>query len=390
MRDIITVFKWEISKIFSNWRKTAAVFIIPAAVMMLALNIFPVLVNYLSTGSLGSKPITVVDAPESFIEYLEQTEGTTIYEYEFMDTEDLIELWDDTELLRQKLKEGNIYTVFVQPDDIIYVGYNGNSTVMEDRAYSYIEVVLDEYNDYLQEQGSKIFEVDSFNPVTKLFDYRTDANEGASRIVPAVMVLLIYYCTYSLMTDMFASERMHGFYDKLLMTPVSPRKIVYGKLLATVSLVSIASLVTFIFLFFSSWLNRSNDSSSLIPFGMMLFPDQLILMIITVITASLLCAALCLKIIFSLHLMKDIIANLQLPLIYLLFDLLFQIFHTGVPVAAEYLIPVHSAIASLKAIFLSEVSPTRFGVGVITSLLLSALLIRSVFSKEGYIRDSRK
>ena len=67
-----------------------------------------------------------------------------------------------------------------------------------------------------------------------------------------------------------------GFLSKLVMTPVPPSKLLAGKALAINILVTGSSLVTFFFLFLSSWLNRSNDVGSLLPFGLLLMPDQLI------------------------------------------------------------------------------------------------------------------
>ena len=67
MRYAFIILKWEIQKILSSWKKTMAVFLIPAAVMVFAINLFPKLLTYLSTGSLGSQRVIVIDAPESFM-----------------------------------------------------------------------------------------------------------------------------------------------------------------------------------------------------------------------------------------------------------------------------------------------------------------------------------
>ena len=64
MNKIITVFNWEIKKLFSSWRRTVALFLLPAILLMAALNVFPLLVNYMATGSLNKKPVTVVGASE--------------------------------------------------------------------------------------------------------------------------------------------------------------------------------------------------------------------------------------------------------------------------------------------------------------------------------------
>ena len=384
MRGIYVIVKWEISRIYSNWRRAVATFVVPAAVMMIALTIFPYLINYMLTGSVSEKPVTIINAPDTFIEHIEQTEGTTVYTYNYMSEEEFTELWDSGEIIKQ-LKSGSLFVIFNSKTHSAYVGCNGNSSIAVSKAESFIEVVMDPYNDSLASQGQIVYSMDDFNPVTKLLDYRTSANYGAARVIPPVLVLLIYYCIYSLTSDMFASERDRGFYDKLLMTPLSPKSIMLGKIIASTILVTGASYITFIFLFISSWLNRSNSSTSLIPFGLFLLPDQLAVIALVIPVTAFLCAAICVNIIFSIRRMQDIILNLQMPLIYLMADLFYQIFSLN-PGAVEFTIPMHGSIAVIKAVFLSEYKPWQLICLLVSSIGFTLILLHKTFKKEGYIR----
>ena len=386
MRGILLIIRWEISRIYSNWKRAAAIFIVPAAVMMLALTIFPYLINYMSTGSISEKPILVVNPPESFTSYIEETEGTTVYTYDFMTLEEFTPIWNgDEDWIRDYLRTGSMFVFFADDGNKLLICYNDNSSIAASKAESFIEVVINPYNDSLREQGEIIFDTDLFNPVTKLLDYRSGANYGSGRVIPAVLVLLIYYCIYSLTSDMFASERDRGFYDKLLMTPVSPKSIMLGKILSCTLLVTVASYVTFLFLFLSSWLNRSNSSTSLIPFGMFLLPDQLLVIAVVIPLTAFLCACVCVSIIFSIKRMKDVILNLQMPLIYLMADLFYQLFSLN-PGAVEFIIPVHGSTAVMRTVFQSEFKPWQLICVVISTLLPSLLLLHKTFKKEGYNR----
>lgn len=384
MRDIYIIIKWEFSRLYSNWKRAAAIFIIPAAVMMLALGIFPYLINYMTTGSITEKPVTVINAPDSFREYIEETEGTTVYTYEFMELDAFSPFWNSREAIKE-LKNGALFIYFRPDENTIYLGCNGNSSISINRAESLREVVLDNYNDSLREQGHTVFETDSFNPVVKLLDYRSAANAGSARVIPPVLVLLIYYCIYSLTSDMFASERDRGFYDKLLMAPVSPKSIMMGKILASTLMVTGASYVTFMFLFISSWLNRSNSSTSLIPFGMFLLPGQLLVIALIIPVTAFVCSTICVNIVFSIRRMKDVILNLQMPLIYLMADLFFQIF-SYTPGWLEFIIPIHGCTAVMKTVFLSEFRPWQLILVLISNILPALLLLRKTFKKEGYTR----
>ena len=68
-------------------------------------------------------------------------------------------------------------------------------------------------------------------------------------------------------------------------------------------------------MFLSSWANRGNDAMSLLPFGMLLTPLQLISILLTVPVTVFLMTAVAISVIFSLEQMQDITANLQLPLV---------------------------------------------------------------------------
>ncbi|MCQ2515418.1 MAG: ABC transporter permease [Saccharofermentans sp.] len=384
MNKIIVIIKWEISRILNNWRKAAALFVIPAAVMMLALNLFPFLINYMSTGSFSGRPIIVVDATKEFYDYIEETSDRTVYTYEFISQSNYEHQLDKGTFV-DNIRKGCIYCVFQKESESISVQYNRDSAIMEDQALSFIEVVLDSFNATQTEQRSDVYSIDSFNPVTKILNYRSQANYGAARVIPAVLVLILYYCTYSLMVDIFASEKDRGFWNKLIMTPVSASKIVIGKLAAVIGLVSVSTYITFIFLFLSSWLNTSNSSTSLIPFGLLLLPRELFVLILIIPITAYLCASICLSIIFAIDRMKDIIINLQMPLIFILLDMFFQLFYYDVPNWAEFYIPLHGSIAVLRAAFMTELSVSGFILTATIELLVATFILARVLRKEGYI-----
>ena len=296
MDKVITVFNWEIKKLFSSWRRTVALFLLPAILLMAALNVFPLLVNYMSTGSLNKKPVTVVGAPESFRTYVDETVDARVYSYDYKTYQEFAEIMRDKDSYHKMLRKGTLIVYFYSGDPltdfddevrsyykeisaendqavskaVIYVAFDGNSFTSEARAEQLKEGVLNDYQAGLIDKlggdysvvGSSLFAIDSFNPITDFEDYRTTANTAASRVVPGVLMIMMYYCVYSLVSDMFASERDRGFMDKLIMTPVSRKKIYAGKILAINVIVSCSTVITMLLLFFSSWVNRSNDAMS--------------------------------------------------------------------------------------------------------------------------------
>ena len=137
-------------------------------------------------------------------------------------------------------------------------------------------------------------------------------------------------------------EKDRGFYNKLVLTPISQRAIISGKVLTMMLVSLISSLITIFLLFMTSWLNWSNDSMSLLPFGMMLTPGTLLLITIIMTAAVFFMSAAAVYVVFTLQKLQDMIINLQLPLILFLIDFFLTLFRYNRPLTFEYLMPFHN------------------------------------------------
>ena len=419
MSKILTIFMWEIRKLFSSWRRTFTLFLLPAIFLVGMLNLFPVLINYMTTGSLNKQPVMVVNAPDSFRDYLDENIKTNAFKYEFISADEFKEFKSDKADYHKRLHKGLLICYFYAGEDtndfdgvitsyykelsngnadaksdaVVCVVCDANSITSQTRAEQLRVGILKEYQGSLIDKlggefgitGSSLFSVDSFNPVTDFEDYRTSANTTASRVVSGVLMILMYYTTYSLVSDMFASERDRGFMDKLIMTPVSRRKIYIGKILAIDVIVSFSTLITLGLLFLSSWMNRSNDAMSLLPFGMLLTPSELLIVVLTIPVTALIMTAICVSTVFSLKNMQDITTNLQLPLIYFLGDFFLQMFRGTRPTTLEYFIPVHNAMQLISESFMAQDKLWH----VLLVLLLNAGLAIAVFATT-FRKEERK
>ena len=416
MKKIITIFKWEISKIFSSWQRTVTLFLLPAVILMLAINIFPLLINYMSTGTLNKQPVTVIGAPVTFRQYVESTVDARTFVYNYISVDEYSELVSDKESFVKKLRKGLILCIFSSGDQYltfdeevyayydrlasgnsgakskakVYLAYDVDSISSQTRALQFKQGVLEPYQDTLIDSlggefaviGSSLFETDSFNPVTDLSDYRTTANTAASRVVPGVLLIMMYYCVYSLVSDMFASERDRGFMAKLLMSPVKPKHVYIGKIVAINVIVTAATYVTMLLLFFSSWLNRTNDAMSLLPFGMFLTPTELVIVLVSIPITTLLMTAMCIVTVFSLNRMQDITVNLQLPLIFFLGDFFIQMVRGTRPVTLEYFIPLHNTLALIAETFMAQNKLWHVLLIFLLNTGLAVLILFSTFRRE--------
>lgn len=423
MKKVLLIFRWELNKLFSNWHKTIALFLLPAVLMMLALNVFPLLINYMSTGSFSKKPIVLVSAPPSFREYVNNTADANVFSYTYKSLEELSDVFNDDAKIKEMMKGGTVicffgpgysddsfdnavkdyYQELIKGNDqttskaFISLEYDQNSLAGGLRANQFREGVLEDYQSRLIDKlggeyaskGSNLFSTNTFNPVTKLMDNRAVADTSASRIVPGMLLIMMYYCAYSLVSDMFASERERGFWSKLIMSPVSPSQIFAGKILAITVVVSLATYLTNLLLFVSSWVNTSNDALSLLPFGMMLTPSELLILILTIPFTVFVMAAACIATVFSLDKMQDITVNLQLPLVLFLGDFFVQMFRGTRPMTLEYFIPMHNSLALISDVYMAQEKLWHVIAVLAINAIVALLAIRSVYKKEG-LYDNRK
>ncbi|SCW60408.1 ABC-2 family transporter protein [Ruminococcaceae bacterium YRB3002] len=390
--------------------------------MVFAINLFPKLLSYLTTGSLGSQRVIIVEAPDSFKEFDGKMDD--LYSYTFTTYDELlsIEGINDYDLVKngdllvefycgedrtfeQAIKEkfDALYLTGegedVESNATIYVTYNEEKFTSAAKAEQFSNDVLGAYVGYIEDlayseyehKEYKSFTVDDFNPITLILNNRSGANTQAARVIPGIMTILMFYCVYSLTCDMIAMEKNRGFLNKLAMTPVSPSHILWGKALSINILVTGSSLVTFLFLFLSSWINRSNDAGSLLPFGLFLMPDQLLYMVLAIPASVLVMTWLCFIVALELDRFEDTVANLQMILLLIVIGFFIQMFQYWDPIGLEYVIPVHNMIVLIRDAILSDSSISSFILVLAVNLVTAHLLMKRCITKmPGYIRQPVK
>ena len=423
MRHTSTIFKWEMSKIIGNWRKTMTVFLLPALILLAAINVFPLLMNYLTTGSLQSRPVTVIGAPDSFVDFVDSYKKSSFYSFTWYDEDEAVEL--GPKYFSDLMEKGRIVVCFgaaennerTDFDDVIEEYYQrlalGQSTrtlfsrveIFYDGQYSnYLQAeqfrqdLGDAYSDYLMEElgtpyleagGGDRWSVDDFNPFTFVTRNRATANTGAARTIPSMMILLMYYCIYSLTAETLASQRQNGFLTKVYLSPISKQAIITGKALMVIFVGMVGAVVTYLLMFFSSWLNRSNSAYSLLPFGLFLTLPQLLMFFIALLFAAVIMAMVCFGITFKIRRMQDVIMNLQVPLVLLIVEFFGNMFRPSDALLAEYLIPIHNSIMLIRDIFLGKETVGNFIIVSSINLLVAALLFAAcIRSQDGMIHIS--
>jgi len=413
MKSTFLLIRWELRRVFSNWRQTVSVFLVPALVLLVSLYAFPVLVNFLSSGNVGRGTVVLVDPDETFLRYAESNASSLLVDYKKIDGREFMDMVENGEA--QKItRGGGIFVAFsafpfengpAHPtfseavrkyyDRLSEGDANAGSTAYICMYYSEINMsswsnylqfnsdVIEPYEDYLLQNigdeyyaagGGGAYNINKINPYTALMSYRSAANPAAGRVIPSILILLSYYCVYSLAADTLAADRQRGFLAKLALTPAGTPALLTGKAVAVTLVSSVSSIITLLVLILSSWFNFQNAPMSLLPFGLMLFPKEFLTVLVTVLTVTLMMTAYCFVITLSLSSFQDVMLNLQIPLLFYLFEFFGHLFRTSGSLWAEYFIPAHNSLMILRDTLNGTLSTTRFAVVTIINLSLAVAM----------------
>jgi len=444
---MFVLFRWECRRILSNWRQTMAIFLVPSLVLLLALYLFPVLVNYLSTGNVGKASVVLVSPDNNMLSFIESDSYAVTYSYRIWSSDmysdaladnsaagitadgGIIVVFHSAGILPSGTASGGVpagdgtqsgdgtipfpeavdsyFAALLKGADgaattaAVSVYSDSNIIMSQTMAYQFEQDVLPRYKDYLikaagnsfySKGGGAPFLIDNFNPYTKLMVYRSQANAMGAWVIPGILILLLYYCVYSLSGDILASDRDRGFLSKLILTPLTTRGLLWGKALAVIGIAALTSVITLLVLLLSSWANRSNNPLSLIPFGLLLTPVQFAFIMASVLCAATVMTLICFKVIVDLRNMQDITLNLQLPLLLFLIDFFLQLFRGSPAYPAEYFIPVHNNLLLIHDIMADTADISRFIITIAVNFLTAVLLYRGItrtFEQESGKTDNR-
>ncbi len=413
MKTTYLLLRWELRRVFSNWRQTVSVFLVPSLVLLVSLYAFPVLVNFLSSGTVGRGAVVLVDPDKTFLEYAESSASSILVNYKVIDGREFLVMVESGQAMKET-QGGGIFVAFSSfpyeggPDHpsfsdavsryytrlsagderagstaFISIYYNATNLSSWSNYLQFEADILDRYEgfllrnlggEYYASGGGGAFDANRISPYTALMSYRSAANPAAGRVIPSILILLSYYCVYSLAADTLAADRQRGFLAKIALTPIGTPSLLAGKALAVTLIASVSSMITLMVLILSSWFNFTNAPMSLLPFGLMLFPKELLAVLVTILTVTLMMTAYCFVVTLSLSSFQDVMLNLQIPLLLYLFEFFGHLFRTSGSIWAEYLIPAHNSLMIIRDTLNGTLSGFRLALVTFINLSLAVAM----------------
>ncbi len=252
MRNIWTVFKKEIYRVFSDRRLILTLFIMPGLAIYLIYSLMGNIIGSQETQVIEHEALIYVEHLPSDIEVLMDD----VMRYRLYEGEPLDQLMIDEMILAGDLE---LALVFDEDFSSKVAGYQNEPLPTVDvfynqgeqrslRAYNVFNGVLNRYHEAVViDRLSEPSDYQVFNITTEnIMDERAFAAQGFAMLLPMLIVIFLFAGAMSIGPDAIAGEKERGTIATLLVTPVQRREIALGKVLSLSVLALLSALSSFI------------------------------------------------------------------------------------------------------------------------------------------------
>jgi len=249
MRDIWTVFRKEIYRVFSDKRLILSIFILPGLSIFLIYSLMGTFLGDMEEDLESHESVIY----ESNMPSALRSEINSEYSVEFHDATDV-----NREILEDNVLEGEYDLVILfeenfeskianyeteeAPDlEIIFNEGEQNST----RAYNQVSAILNNYQQSIIQNrldNPEDYLVYNLNAV-QLVDEQNVLAEGIASLMPMLIIIFLFTGAMSIGPDAIAGEKERGTIATLLVRPIRRRSIALGKV-ASLSLLALLSALS--------------------------------------------------------------------------------------------------------------------------------------------------
>ncbi len=380
MRNIWTVFKKEIYRVFSDRRLILTLFIMPGLAIFLI---------YSLMGNIIGAQETQVSEYEALI----YTENMPAEIKTLMDESMHYRLYDgdalDQATSEQKVLEGELELVLLFDEDFtqkveayqtnslpdIEVFYN-QAEQRSLRAYNLFNGVLNHYHETtVIERLSEPSDYQVFDLQTQnIMDERAFAAQGFAMLLPMLIVIFLFAGAMSIGPDAIAGEKERGTIATLLVTPVQRRDIALGKVLSLSVLALLSALSSFIGVVLSlpNLMQMDDTMPDVSIYGM---SDYLIILVLLMVMVLFIVAIIAAVSAYAKTIKE---ASMLIMPFYFLAMIVGVMNSFGGDVSHDvitHLIPIYGPVNLLSGMLRFEYQTVNFMVTVLSSLGYTVLLI---------------
>lgn len=384
MKNILTIIKKELSRIFKDKRLIFSTIIMPGLMIFVLYSFMGEAISSLyATDSEAASKIVVVDMTEEVTEndlFVSLTNAEYNYEITKITSEEL-------DIYKDKLLNGEIdYIISFSEDFFTKVAAGDKPNVntyynpSEEKSSETNEiinstlVVLEEL--YIQNKYGSIdmFTINANNNENQVFNEDKAIGQAVSMILPFLIIIFLFSGAMSVAPESIAGDKERGTMATLLVTPIKRSEIAWGKIIA-LSIISILSaLSSFIGIIASlpklMGLNGGNDISQIYGFS-----DYLIVFVILLVTVLFIVGLISVVSAIAKNMKEASTFILPLYLISMGVGVSTMFTQTATTNKLLYLIPMYGSLECLVGIFTFDLNIINFLITIVSNLCYTGLLI---------------
>lgn len=384
MREIRLICKKELSRVLTDRKMLFSVFLLPAIIMVVVMNVMTSFSKNLENDVKSHAPIVYQqNAPEGVEQYLKAYN-------EKMDLRTV----DDEQKVTEEIRDGSADLWIAFPQDFleqievyktgdeipqIKVYYNPSEEYSQAAYEGVAGGCLEVYRQALLServgdmQSLTVFTVNSDNPDMVIQDEQKAGGKALGMMLPYFVTILLFAGAMGLGTDMVAGEKERGTMASMLVAPIKRSSIVLGKVFALMIISGISSVVyVAVMVGFLPQMMGAYGSEGL---GLSLEVGQVLMMAFLLIAIAFLYSGIIVLISVFAKDTKE--ANSYIMPVYMLILILgiATMFTTQNIESWYYAVPVFNTALALQGILTGDVSVMQYAVTLAETLILGMILI---------------
>ena len=387
MSGMRQIFKKEMDRIFKDKKMVFSVFFLPVLMMVVLLSIINGLASNMEKDIESHKSeIYVMNEPASFRDVLEVSKmkcqlKTVASEKEMKGAKKEI-LEGEADLIVEFPEGFEEEIANYQEGDPVPQGktYENPSEEYSQQASRNMTAALETYRQMLLSQRVEdmssltIFQVNSDNDEMYIQDDRKAGGKAIGTMLPYFITILLFAGAMGIGTDMVAGEKERGTMASLLVSPIKRKDIALGKVLALMLISGVSSLIYVAAMVIGAPLMMSK-MGGLGDLDIQLSVQQILMLGTLLVAIAFLYSTMIALISVFARSVKEANTYVMPAYMLVLVTGLLTMFTSGETSQKMFFIPIYNTALVLQGILGQEVTMMQFGVTLIETLAIGAVLL---------------
>lgn len=379
MRNILTIFKKEFTRVIKDKRLAFSVILMPGLMIYLIYSLMGnMMTEFIGRVDTHNSRIVVENLPDP-IEQLIVAANYKGYR------EELVGTIDDA---KARLKNKEIDLIIIFPENFVELINNRKN---ESDPLASFEVIYDSteahsvkaYQEMVffvnQYEAIKVEEALGYSPnyiqysdPVDIADAREISGKQMGTMLPFLIIIFLFSGAMSIGPESISGEKERGTIATLLVTPVKRRDIAVGKILSTTALSVISAVSSFIGILASMPKLMADAEIESNIYGM---KEYFLIFLVMVTTVLVVVGLVSIVSAFAKSVKEASMYVLPLYFISMILGIL-TMFNTTVTTSPiPFLVPLYNSINSLSSIFMFQISYVNIFICIVSNLVYSIFLI---------------